>query len=320
MAKLYANDEGTFGEDDVVDDEKPTWDDDIDVADIIPPDTEDEDADGTSKKKKKKKKKKGGDEAMDDGGVDVDEMDADVERPPLGDDEEEWDGTEEMRKRKLEEYMDELFGLDFNDMVRSLLPLPAFLCPIVHMLICDFCGYVYVQVGGMPTRFKYTKVEQQTFGLSPAEILMATDADLNTYMGIKKYAPYRKEGKGRHWDVQRGERLKELKMKLKERGLGASGQVNGHGAEGSEKVKKRKGKKERMREKAVVAANGVNGINGEAEDDSGSDEEAPKAKGKKRRCDSEVEAVEEDNGEDDTERTTKRKRKRHHKKSGAVAS
>ena len=25
-----------------------------------------------------------------------------------------------MRKRKLEEYMDEVYGLDFNDMVRSL--------------------------------------------------------------------------------------------------------------------------------------------------------------------------------------------------------
>ena len=105
MAELYANDAATFGEDDVVDEEKPTWDDDIDIADIAPPDAEeDEHADGPSKKKKKKKKKKGEDDDMDAGGVDVDEMDADVERLPV--DDEDWDGTEEMRKRKLEEYMD----------------------------------------------------------------------------------------------------------------------------------------------------------------------------------------------------------------------
>ncbi|KAI0740658.1 KRI1-like family C-terminal-domain-containing protein [Earliella scabrosa] len=224
MAELYANDAAIFGEDDVVDEEKPTWDDDIDIADIAPPDAEeDEHADGPSKKKKKKKKKKGEDDDMDAGGVDVDEMDADVERLPV--DDEDWDGTEEMRKRKLEEYMDELYSLDFNDMV-----------------------------GGQPTRFRYTKVEPQTFGLSPAEILTATDAELNTYMGIKKYAPYRKEGKGRHWDAKRGARLQELKAKLKERGV--NGRLARSDAEGGEKVKKRKGKKERMREKAAATADG----------------------------------------------------------------
>ena len=43
---------------------------------------------------------------------------------------------------------------------------------------------------------------------------MASDADLNTYMGLRKYAPYRKEGKGRNWDAQRTTRLKDLKQKL----------------------------------------------------------------------------------------------------------
>jgi protein KRI1 len=50
-------------------------------------------------------------------------MDADVERPAAEeDDEEAWDGTEEMRKRVLEKYMDEIYGLDFNDMVRPPVP------------------------------------------------------------------------------------------------------------------------------------------------------------------------------------------------------
>lgn len=46
-------------------------------------------------------------------------MDADAApgSSALEHDEEEWDGTEEMRKRKLDEYMDELYGLEFNDIV-----------------------------------------------------------------------------------------------------------------------------------------------------------------------------------------------------------
>jgi protein KRI1 len=100
MSKIYGLDEGDFG-----DDEKPIWDDDIDITDIVPEESE-------SKKKKKKKKKKAGEEQAEDG-VDVDDMDADVVKQ----DDEEWDGTEEMRKRKLDEYMDELYGLEFNDMV-----------------------------------------------------------------------------------------------------------------------------------------------------------------------------------------------------------
>lgn len=232
MAKIYADDEVYEDEEELVD-EKPQWDDDIDIGEIIVPE-DDEDGDGASKKKKKKKKKKKGEDEMDEGGVDIADMDADVERAPG--DEEEWDGTEEMRKKKLDEYMDEIYGLDFNDVVCTT---PSSLRHLLTVLVS--------QVAGMPTRFKYAKVESQTFGLSPAEILMATDAELNTYMGVKKIAPYRKEGKGRNWDSKRTARLQELKAKLKERGIGSSVQA---GVVAQEK-KKRKGKKERMREKAV---------------------------------------------------------------------
>lgn len=103
---------GLYGEDEIDPDDKPQWDDDIDIGDIV----SEEEQEQVSKKQKKKKKKKGKEEE-EDGGVDVDAMDADVEHD--GDDE-EWDGTEEMRKRKLDEYMDEIYGLDFNDIVRSL--------------------------------------------------------------------------------------------------------------------------------------------------------------------------------------------------------
>lgn len=110
------------------DDDKPTWDDEIDIGDIIPP-IQDESSHASAAKERRKAKKKERkkrlreDEAS---AVDVDEMDADAPTysgPEL--DEVEWDGTDEMRKRVLDQYMDELFGLEFNDMVCPLL-LPLF--------------------------------------------------------------------------------------------------------------------------------------------------------------------------------------------------
>ena len=41
----------------------------------------------------------------------MDQMDAGID--------EGWDDTEEMGKRKLDQYMDEIYELDFNDMVRA---------------------------------------------------------------------------------------------------------------------------------------------------------------------------------------------------------
>ncbi|TDL23117.1 Krr1-domain-containing protein [Rickenella mellea] len=232
MAGIYGDDEQLEEDADDVDVEKPTWDDDIDITDIVPPVTATE-SHVTSQSKKKKKKKKRDEEAMDLDGVDVDAMDADVEMPVV-DEEEEWDGTEEMRKQKVDEYMDELYGLEFNDMV-----------------------------GDLPTRFKYTPVAGQTFGLTPAEILLATDAELNQYMGVKKYAPYRRTGA---WDANRGERLHELKGKVRSRAdeLGGFGGLAGDRREDGEQrpAKKRKGKKERTKAKlkngdADVADGGV---------------------------------------------------------------
>lgn len=160
----------------------------------------------------------------------------------------------------------------------------------------------------MPTRFRYTKVEPQTFGLTPAEILMATDAELNTFMGIKKYAPYRKEGKGRTWDGQRVARLQELKTKLKERG------VDGAQTHAEEKVKKRKGKKERMREKAAAAAAGD-------EDDGGDGAQEVKGpKEKKRKREAEAEAEQGEAQHDGAGEGTKKKRRRHRKNAAASAS
>ncbi|KAI0317422.1 KRI1-like family C-terminal-domain-containing protein [Amylostereum chailletii] len=249
----------------IVDDEKPTWDDDIDVADIVPPSEDEEQQASSSKSKKKdKKKKEKKKKAEEEDGVDIDMMDADAEQV-WGED--EWDGTEEMRKKVLDKYMDEIYGLDFNDMA-----------------------------AGMPTRFRYVPVPKTSYGLSAVDILMADDRDLNEYVGLKKYAPYRKE-KDR-WDAKRPEKLQEFKQKLTARGVDTH--VDGQGEE-ERKEKKRKGKKERMKAKAAQVTTG------EAEE---MGEEAAVKSLKRSRED----PVQEDN-ESERNGDTKKKRRRH-KKSG----
>lgn len=106
-----------------VDDEKPSWNDDVDIGDIEIPEDDMLEASGSTDRKEKKKEKKKKEKAkkkgsgIEEDGVDMEEMDAEVEAN--GDwDEENWDGTEEMRKKVLDKYMDELYGLEFNDMVR----------------------------------------------------------------------------------------------------------------------------------------------------------------------------------------------------------
>ena len=164
----------------------------------------------------------------------------------------------------------------------------------------------------MPTRFHYTKVDSQAFGLAPAEILMATDAELNSYMGIKKYAPYRKEGKGRTWDAQRGARLKELKDTLKGRGVGGAKAVE----QAVEKMKKRKGKKERMREKAAAAAAVVDEAGAGEEVEADGVGNAHKEKKRRRGLGKEEadEAEESDAAADGADETSRKRRRRRHRK------
>ncbi|RCV15202.1 hypothetical protein SETIT_3G039400v2 [Setaria italica] len=46
-------------------------------------------------------------------------------------------------------------------------------------------------IGDLKTRFKYKKVNPNSFGLSACEILASDDKDLNQYVPMKKLAPYR---------------------------------------------------------------------------------------------------------------------------------
>lgn len=169
----------------------------------------------------------------------------------------------------------------------------------------------------MTTRFNYTAVQPQHFALTPAEILMATDAELNEYMGIKKYAPY-KNNKQLGWDSQRPERLMELKGKLADR-LGTN--VGGRTANAAPErpAKKRMGKKERMKLKAEA------GEGGEEDDEtiekSKGPSEVPKdptpVEEKKRKRSS---SDKEDNGDvQEQEQVSSKKKRRRHKKKDADA-
>ena len=79
---------------------------------------------------------------------------------------------------------------------------------------------------------------------------MATDTDLNQYLSVKKYAPYRKETR---WDATRNDRLKDLKQKITEheRETGV-----GNTTAEARPTKKRMGRKERLKLKALAQSDG----------------------------------------------------------------
>ena len=47
--------------------------------------------------------------------------------------------------------------------------------------------------GGIKTRFKYKKIEANDYGLNDEDILYADDKKLNSFVSIKKLAPYRQD-------------------------------------------------------------------------------------------------------------------------------
>ncbi|KAI5123787.1 hypothetical protein M0805_009082 [Coniferiporia weirii] len=263
MSGIYGGEDAVeFDEGEDVDLEKPTWDDDIDIGDIISEADDKQAGPSSSKKKKKdKKKKKGGND--DEDGVDIDMMDADFIA-------EEGEGsTSKYNRKDLDEHMDDVYGLEFNDMV-----------------------------GDLPTRFKYTPVLPQTYGLDPVEILLADDADLNTVVGIRALAPYRRD-KGRTWDAKRNEKLQEFRKTLQEKrgylagGAAAGTKRSGDGVEGGEgegerPLKKRKGKKERQKAKMATGTEAKDDVSSKVEasqdiDTNAEGDDGVSAKKRKRR-------------------------------------
>ncbi|RUO95821.1 KRI1-like family C-terminal-domain-containing protein, partial [Jimgerdemannia flammicorona] len=207
---------------------KPQWDDDIDIGDIVVPDEEDNDDDevGVSARQESKKRKKvwqdegeneeqlgweedgyNGEEIYGGGGGDDEDFIMDADYLPGG---EEFDavkgkkgkkdrraaatqeiapGSKKAQTKEFEKYLEEYYRLDYEDMI-----------------------------GDIPTRFKYQQVRPMNFGLSPVEILLADDQDLNEVIGLKKLAPFRPEEKQQrdlvNFTKSKKKRLKEFRRKL----------------------------------------------------------------------------------------------------------
>lgn len=130
----------------------------------------------------------------DDGNEDDDEdqkMPADVGEEEYDDEEEEMWPDEEPPETELEQKVrakmeDELYKLDYEDIV-----------------------------AGMPTRFKYRKVEPNNYGLSTEEILLARDTTLKQFVSLKKMAPYA-EGEYRVHGAKRRKFRELLKEDIEE--------------------------------------------------------------------------------------------------------
>lgn len=71
----------------------------------------------------------------------------------------------------------------------------------------DEMGFDDIIAGGIRTRFKYRQVGGQNWGLTAEDILLATDDELNAYVGLKKLAPFRE----REWTVSEHQQHKAVK-------------------------------------------------------------------------------------------------------------
>lgn len=69
--------------------------------------------------------------------------------------------SKKVLKKEVDDLLDQYYSLNFEDIIG----------------------------GDLPTRFKYQKTEPEDYGLSPVEILLADDKELNKYVGLKTMAP-----------------------------------------------------------------------------------------------------------------------------------
>lgn len=142
----------------------------------------------------------------------------------------------------------------------------------------------------MPTRFHYTSSaassllnpagsDADPFALSPAEILMATDAELNEYEALRKIAPYRQQGGKDGSNNKKRKKLKELRKRLANRAWGEElpeddGDAGYHAADYTRKRKR----------DDQPAANGAPGPTGAAASSEGPKKRVGKKEREKKRA------------------------------------
>lgn len=276
-----------FGDDYYAEDDegKPVWDDDLDIDEILAEEEEQEAADQgqiaskkskNKSKKEKRKKEQAANGEENEGEIEMDADYLDGNEPKSVEEEVKLSKKERKKLKKKAKHAAERAGEDEGDVdmdaampvassSKSKAAVPELSAEErrakAKQLAEEYHNLDYEDVvGDLATRFHYTNVLKSDYGLSPVEILLADDDDLNNVVGLKHLQPYRKgTGKPRNLNMK----LKDFRRKLdaKEQSLEGRSRDSGYGQrasrsgeEGQQQPKKRMGKKERMKKAAAEAA------------------------------------------------------------------
>ncbi|GFH59161.1 hypothetical protein CTEN210_15637 [Chaetoceros tenuissimus] len=166
-------------------------------------------------------------------------------------------------KKLKERMLDELYKLDYEDII-----------------------------GDMPTRFKYRKVEENRYGLTPEEILFSRDTSLKQFVSLKRMAPYIEDGEYNPGFRKRRKfremSKEEIQEEMKQYAL-QNAKIDDEGEEEVEKTKKKrrrqkKGKKAATpSEKITTPETSTNTEVGEKSKETNETESEDKAKSKRTR-------------------------------------
>lgn len=222
---------------------KPKFDDDIDIKDLVP-NFEDEDAvpDITLSDEE-------------DGGVPVPEATGEDEDVDMADADPEEDSDSAPAKKKKTKKDRQKEKEDKKAASRRDRRILAQLVESTLPTDAELAASSNIAKEHIP--FRYRETSPTTYGLTPLDILTASDSQLNTFVGLKKLTPFRdeerkakdrkkvsKKGRLREWrkEVYEGEGMEAPKGPSGEKIPESGGGLDGEGAKKKKKRKNKKGK------------------------------------------------------------------------------